>query len=313
MEHYNEQLEMLQCQIAGLRGEASKLDSLNTQQRELESKLCDLKRVMQLEQADVERLEGKSLTALYYRLTGQMEKRLDKERNEAYAAAVKYDAAVRELTYVKASIQEVKNSVMDLRDCERRYDSLLHEKKQVLTESGTQEGDEILHLEEQLAYLKSQNQEIWEAQSAGRKVKNLADSILKSLDSAESWGTLDLLGGGMLSDMAKHGHLDEAQQKVEHLQVQLRKFKTELADISVQEDMQVQVEGFLRFADYFFDGLFVDWTVLKRISASKEQVEKTHGEICDVLRKLDQLKDAVERQQKQTQIRMENLIRQARI
>jgi len=35
--------------------------------------------------------------------------------------------------------------------------------------------------------------------------------------------------------------------------------------------MQVNVDGFLRFADYFFDGLFADWAVLDRINQSQEQ------------------------------------------
>ena len=37
--------------------------------------------------------------------------------------------------------------------------------------------------------------------------------------------------------------------------------------------MQVSIDGFMRFADYFFDGFFVDWMVLDRIQQSTEQVK----------------------------------------
>lgn len=73
----------------------------------------------------------------------------------------------------------------------------------------------------------------------------------------------------MLSDMVKHSHLDEAQQRVKYLQVQLRRFKTELTDVTIHADIQVSIDGFLRFADYFFDGLFADWAVLDKINNPK--------------------------------------------
>ncbi|MFR5888323.1 MAG: hypothetical protein ACLUFK_07345 [Oscillospiraceae bacterium] len=39
----------------------------------------------------------------------------------------------------------------------------------------------------------------------------------------------------------------------------------------------------MRFADYFFDGLFVDWMVLDRIQQSTDQVEETYARIKGVL------------------------------
>ena len=88
---------------------------------------------------------------------------------------------------------------------------------------------------------------------------------------AENWGTWDLLGGGFVADIVKHDKLDSAQEQVERLQVQLRRFGTELADVAEFAGMQVRIEGFLRFADYFFDDLFSAWAVLDRVGRSKEQ------------------------------------------
>ena len=106
------------------------------------------------------------------------------------------------------------------------------------------------------------------------------------MDSAEGWGTWDLLGGGLISDIAKHSHLDEAQSKVQNLQSELRRFKTELSDVTINADMQVSVDGFLRFADYFFDGLFADWAVMDKISQSKSSVQSTKSQIESVLSRL---------------------------
>ena len=92
-----------------------------------------------------------------------------------------------------------------------------------------------------------------------------------------------------MTDMIKHSHLDGAQEKVEQLEVLLRRFQTELDDIKIQADMQVNVDGFLRFADYFFDGLFADWTVLKRIGDSKEQVLQVKRRLDESIHRLEEL------------------------
>ena len=140
-----------------------------------------------------------------------------------------------------------------------------------------------------MAELGSQKQEINEAISAGKRAWNHTQSILDDLDSAEGWGTWDLVGGGLMTDMIKHSHLDGAQEKVEQLEVLLRRFQTELDDIKIQADMQVNVDGFLRFADYFFDGLFADWTVLKRIGDSKEQVLQVKRRLDESIHRLEEL------------------------
>lgn len=115
----------------------------------------------------------------------------------------------------------------------------------------------------------------------------MVKNIQTSLDSAESWGTWDLFGGGLLTDLSKHDELDNAQAMVEKLQIQLRRFKSELADVAVDADLQISVDGFTRFADFFFDGLFADWAVMDRIDQAQIQVRRTRGQIEGVLRKLE--------------------------
>lgn len=142
---------------------------------------------------------------------------------------------------------------------------------------------------------------------------SIADAVLSKLDDAEGWGTWDILGGGLLSDLAKHSSLDEAQGLVETLQVQLRRFKTELADVTVHADLHVSIEGFLRFADYFFDGLFADWAVLDKIEESQNEVKKTVTQIEKVLNKLSKMLDDAEKEQAEKNAQLNDLIVKAKI
>ena len=274
------------------------------------ARVGELKSNMLEEQADVDRLEGRSLTAFFYNVIGKMDEKLDKEREEAYAARVKYDAAVRELEGVENDLSRYEFEQSTLRGCESKYESVLKKKADEIKASGSPKGEEILKLEERSTFLESQRKELQEAISAGNKALSITEQVLSKLDSAEGWGTWDLLGGGLISDLAKHSSLDEAQEAIELLQSQLRSFKTELSDVTIQADIQVNVEGFLRFADYFFDGLFADWEVLDKINDSRKQVENTKRHIEEVLSNLKVMMCSAEKEQEEIRDALNALVRQ---
>lgn len=142
--------------------------------------------------------------------------------------------------------------------------------------------------------------------------RSTADRILSELESADGWNTWDMFGGGgIITYMAKHSHLDEAQDLVSELQSKLRRFKTELADIQITANMQVNIDGFLRFADYFFDGLFADWAVGDKISQSMNSVSSTKSQISRTLDKLNEMEKAADRGIASLKQQLDELIVQA--
>ena len=108
----------------------------------------------------------------------------------------------------------------------------------------------------------------------------------------------------------KYEELDDAQEQIEQLQVELRRFKTELSDVEITADLQVTVDSFLQFADFFFDGLFADWAVLDHINQAQSRVENTKGQIKRVLALLKKMREDVDVQiadekEKQEQLAVE--------
>jgi chromosome segregation ATPase len=191
---------------------------------------------------------------------------------------------------VDGDMERCKAELMDLNDCEMRYDKLLEEKRAALKARGGSYAEELMGIESRIAYLEHRMDEIDEALAAGRRALRCTDDVMHSLTKAGNWSTFDMFSDGIIADIAKHSHLDEAQHKIEALQMELRRFKTELADVgSIHVEMQVNIDGFLRFADYFFDNLFTDWAVMDRISQSKTQVDNTARQIQNVLCRLDSM------------------------
>lgn len=114
--------------------------------------------------------------------------------------------------------------------------------------------------------------------------------VLSSLESAEGWGTWDMLGGGLISDLAKHSHIDDAKVEAENIQRLLRQFKIELTDISISSDIVIETEGFAKFADFFFDGLIADWFMQSKINESQASVESVESQVLSIVGKLEHMK-----------------------
>lgn len=286
-----------------------KLYELHKQRHQYENTVISLRAAFRKEQEDAERLEGKSLANYFYQVIGKLDDKLDQERREAYAAKVKLDAAERELAGIKSDIKYTQEQITEALVAEARYKDALEAKRIQLKASGTLVADQILSLEEKIAALQAHMQEIREAISAGHRARGTADRILSELEDADDWNTWDMFGGGgIITHIAKHEHLDTAQELVSELQSNLRRFKTELTDIQINANMQVNIDGFLRFADYFFDGLFADWAVGDKISQSQESVSSTKGQINKILGKLDELERGADTELASLKQQLEELI-----
>ena len=299
MNGYDQQLKELLAQCARKRKLEASAAELRRQRDTYAARAEELKKAMREEQADVDRLEGRSLAAFFYNVVGKMDEKLTR---------VRYDAAARELAGAEEDLARCQAELEELDGCEERYAALLREKTQAVKAAGGAAAEQILRMEEREAYLESQERELGEASAAGQSALATADEILESLSSAEGWGTWDLIGGGLIADLAKHSKLDEAQAAVEYLQSQLRAFRTELADVTISADFQVNIDGFLRFADYVFDGIFADWAVLDRINQAQAQVEDTRAQICAVLDRLGQMTDQAERERAGLRLEIEGLV-----
>lgn len=287
MEYLNAQLRQLQQKLARKRQLQARCDSLRAQRTALLDRTAALEKTAMKEEADVLRLEGRSLAAFFYHAVGKMGEKLDQERREAYGARVKYDAAVRELQAVEQDLARCTGELNTLSLCEEHYRLCLEEKAAAIKVSGSTDGFEILRLETALQTLECQLRELREAADAGQAALFAAKNVQTALDHAQEMGTWDLFGGNLFCNMPGHDHLDATQSTVEQLQVELSRFRTELIDVKLEWDIQISLEGFSRFSDLFFDGLFADWAVLDRIGQARGQIRQTAAEIERIMEKLD--------------------------
>lgn len=282
--------------------------SLQEQYSDVLAKVTELREIKASEQKDVDRLEQGSLAAFFLNVVGKKEEKLAKEQREAYQAAVKCDVAEKELYEIESRLNRTVEELATLQDCEKEYENLLQEKRNDIKRQGLPAAEEIIKLEKQLFEVEKKAKEIKEAVIAGTKAKELAKTAHESLDSADGWSTWDLFGGGLMTDMLKHGDIDEAQKRIEELQVQLRNFKTELTDVRIEANITIDIDEMLKFADYMFDGFFADYTVKSRIEDAIGQVEETEEKIDGLLKQLSRLEAESEKESERCRETMRRLI-----
>ena len=128
-----------------------------------------------------------------------------------------------------------------------------------------------------------------EAIAAGERALSSLRDAQHYLGGARLWGIVDLFGGGGLSGLLKHSDIRKASRSLEQARGDLRSFQQELRDVTSLGEHQIDLGGFLTFADFFFDGVIADYLVQSKIVRARKQVMEAIEQverILDSLRKL---------------------------
>ncbi|MYL51186.1 hypothetical protein GLV98_16945 [Halobacillus litoralis] len=261
-------------------------EQLKKEHKELRAKERRYLEMLEEEQEDVEKLERMSLTNLFVTITGKKLEKVEQEKREALEARLKWREAHQSSLEVEKEVENISESIAAYGNPKEEYDGLYQRKKQFLISKGEEKGERLLELSEKRSMLQAELVEISEAIDAGQSAIRALEDASTSLTSAENWGALDMLGGGLLTTAVKHSRVDDADTAIHTAQRYLRKFANEIDDLGNHYDIHIHISGGLKVADYFFDGLLVDWFVQNKLQSSHEEVrevrKKTHAVLLDL-------------------------------
>ena len=263
-----------------------KLDHFTKLKDEALEKASHLKEQLEREKVEVTKLEGMSLSAIMLTIIGAKEEKLSKEKQEVYTAKLKYDEALEEVKNLEEEQVACVEYLNELGDPAASYEKLLNEKAALILDKSSPLSEEVVDAynreTEQNEVLKEMN----EAIGAGKEVMVPLQSALEKLEKAKGWGTFDLLGGGPISSLVKHGYFDDAKANIHQAQHKLKNFHSELSDIG-SKLVLVNISERLTFADVLFDGIIVDWMVQDKISKSLQEVENQLDEVRTIISRLE--------------------------
>ena len=300
------------------RAAAARLEHAQLRQRlegsvphlhDLESRVVELRRRLEVETADVEKLESFSPTKAWAVLKGSHAADLDREsaeREAARYAVAEAEARRDSITRDRAALQ---SRLAELGDVEAQYQQAVAAKEAWLAEHDTERAAPLAEIAERRGELEALDREAREAHDAGRVAHELLTQASAMLGSAGSWSTWDAFGGGgLLTDMMKYEKVDRATELLRRADLALAAFSRELADVHLPEVRGVQVDQMMRTFDVWFDNIFSDMAVRSRIQDAAARVGQALGQVEQALGALDRKGRDLARERAALDVRREELL-----
>lgn len=287
----NEKLIKLKEEIVLKKILDKKLKNLSLQLEKDKSELYELEVNLKKEYKDVEKLKKLSFASILATVMSNKDEKLEKEQQEYIMAKIKYDEFSSKVELLKENIESIKSRLETLKYCENEYKALLNKKLELIKLYGDQDKKvKLSKIEEEIEKMLLEKKEIEEAESAGKDLLRTANLAKDSLNSAKNWGIFDIAGGDMLSSIAKHNKINEAEAQFRRVSTLINRFNKELGDI--------QFEG-LSFStttiafDIFFDNIFTDFSVQNKINSSLDNIRNLIRRVEEILATLNSKKVSI--------------------
>lgn len=220
------------------------LSDLYAKRDELESALKDLGTSLQKEQADVEKLEGVTVSSVFYTVIGQKDKKLEKEKAEAFDAEEKFSEIQDQLDEINEEITKHERELRAVRGCDLRYGRLLPQIIDEIKAIDSPASKAIIDTVDSLTRIEAKLTALDEALALCTEALNNAKGAEKSLAISENYAqSLSLFN-------AKHNaplrsdikiNLTQAQQTVDTLSRQIKRLDASLVGSQINFDINIEV------------------------------------------------------------------------
>jgi predicted nuclease with TOPRIM domain len=276
--------------VFGLEGRLAKLERQRTR---LSGRVIRLKRRLSREDDDVERVEHPGFLGFLRFLFGGREKRLRKERHEAYAARQKYDEACERLEPVDDEIAKLRAELEELATLGDEYEAVMTEKEEAIRVQGGANAKRLADLSEGEEWARSAYDLLDECCDEASDASMELARASAALRDAKTMGKIDLgIGGSIYTWGAKHLAVDKAKDLVENAQASLRKLNGLVKDMGGDVKIPaVTMNSLLTVTDLVLSNPIVDLVVIKRIGSSAHRLKKAHRELRRAIRALQKARN----------------------
>lgn len=184
------------------------------------------------------------------------------------------------------------------------------QKQQWLEEHESPVAIKLNELTEEYSSLKRLYKEMDEAYMAADQALAPLENAIDSLKSAQSYSTWDtFFGGGFIVTAIKHDKIEQSQGKLHDVQMALQRLQNEVIDIETwnQTSYKINIDGLVKFADYFFDDIFSAWSVHSKLATSVEQLKRVSDDVYNTKLYLNKRMNEIEARLKEIKIEEQRL------
>ena len=294
MYRFDEELTALAQQIADRKTLEARQKALQSDLRQLEDKVRDLRIVLQKEEQDVEALERISLTAFVQWITGRHEEALDREKAEARTAALRYQEAKIDLESCEAELRQVARQLRQEPDPGPRYAELLAQKQKELLASGHPAAAQLQATKRTLSRLAFMGRNIRDALDAGRAALNHAQDIRQILDDTQYIGSAGTASRTNPHAQDRNGRMSQAWNQMKQLRVLVGRFNRELSHVHPVTECS---GGALKFSEQPYPPLEIDFSARFLVTTSRKLLDDVTEQLQSTMTALNDTRQTIEREQ----------------
>lgn len=249
-----------------------------------------VKKLAQLE-IELDELSRNTWTKLKSKVTGKYE-------TAYHSATLSRESTQRQLDEIKYKLQDTKGRLKDAAENLEKAKAEKNALRDYMKRNYTQFAEYERKQEAEKQRLRTIIKEIEEAEVVVREVINIAKLSIDKFKSAKNWGMADIFfDDGIFTEVMKYNKINSAQSMVHTLNATIARMNKELRDVNDIYGVYCQEFGSdIKFMDFFFDNIFVDWSVVNKIESNINSLNSLVIKLTDVLNILKNNKSQVQKE-----------------
>ena len=285
---------------------------------QLEPEVRKLMTQMYIEQEDVEKLEGNGIKAFFTALSGKKTEKLEKEREEAYDAKKKYDAANIQLETMKNELKRYIDEYNEVRYLVPDYEKAIKEKIEYIKEMKSPAAKKIVELDKQIEEMMKKNNELRHLRTLANRAIGTAEHMKTVLTQVKKLNTKDMLGMDMASSgqhvaREKHELMSQAETLNNNLFAELYDLEKQTRGVAVKNNISIRTTKVGYIMDWQFDNFSQDLDTMISVNKALKNldpvIEAVKEFVAPIVEKLSQ----EEAKQKELYHQRDEIVRNAEV
>ncbi len=251
-----------------------RIEEVNENLDKLEKRLTRQYAIVNREYQDINLLEEKSTSNIFFRLMNNIEEQLEKERQEYLMAVLLYNNISEEITVLKYEKTLLENKFNNIQVSTSELENLLKIKEQKLHFTSHASLDTLKNFNRQIDNLKSRSLEIDEALSCCDEVRFHMESIYNNLKKVSHWGVMTAGTAGTGSTYKKIKYIDENRKLIAKVNTLINKLYNEIADVYPEPKIQLHIQDYHTFVELFYDHMITDWILRRKMNNALQNIHQ---------------------------------------
>lgn len=250
------------------------LAELYTKRDALQAISNELKSSMVREQADVERLNEVNVTSIFYTVIGQKDKKLEKEKAEAFDAEEKFADIQNQLAELDEKIKKYERELRTVRGCDLRYGRLLPQILDEIKAIDSPAAKAVLDTFDSLTRIEAKLAALDEALELSRDALKNARDAAQYIDKADHYSKTEKVHflsdhNDSYNDIQKFINLENAAPIAQELTAQVKRLDTGLVGELLEFELNIEIP----FTEMLRDGFGVNNYLRNQINEWKIEID----------------------------------------